>query len=300
MLDALKSHIWEAMRIGPQWILRDAADPLKVETPAPQVAPQAPTAPAARPTAAPAQPVKSLKPQKKAPEARPAAKPEAAPAAQSVAALPAQTIELIKKADWEALTKLACACEACPMAKTRQHVVTGEVSPGARFAVVGEAPGSEEDLQGVPFVGKSGQLMNAMLDVLGIERKRDVHVLNVVKCRPPGNRNPTADEAAACTHYLKRQLELLAPDVVLLAGRFAAASLLPLADGQTLTSLRGRIHEVELAGKRVAAVVTYHPSYLLRRPEAKLQAWEDLCLLEDALMAHGMDFRSRRREEPGE
>ena len=282
MLDVLKSRIWQAMRIGPQWILRDGPDPLREEG-------AKPAAPAAA-----VQPQKTVVPLKPArSNVRPQASPPAASSEPARVALSHDVLARVVSADWETLQGLAQACQVCPMAKSRQHVVFGEVSEGARFAVVGEAPGSEEDLQGVPFVGKSGQLMNAMLEVLGIERKRDVHVLNVVKCRPPGNRNPTPDEACACTHYLKRQLELLAPDVVLLSGRFAAASLLSLEDGQALGTLRGRIHEVALAGKTVRVVVTYHPSYLLRRPEAKLQAWEDLCLLEEALSAAGMVFSGR-------
>ena len=147
--------------------------------------------------------------------------------------------------------------------------------------MVGEAPGAEEDLQGIPFVGKSGKLLTAMLDSLGLVRRRDCVILNVLKCRPPRNRNPQPEEIVCCGHWLARQLELLKPDVLFLAGRFAISSLLKPADEMfSISKMRGRIHLAQLPdGRQVPAVATYHPSYLLRSPAAKSKAWEDLLLL---------------------
>lgn len=181
------------------------------------------------------------------------------------------------------------------MAATRQHVVFGEGAPGPKLAVVGEAPGGEEDLQGKPFVGKSGRLLTAMLEAVGIKRGEDAVILNTLKCRPPANRDPHPEELAACTHYLRRQLELIAPDVVFVIGRYAARTI--LNSGETpLGRLRGSVHSAMMGGRQVPVVVSYHPSYLLRSPDAKAKAWEDLVLLRRACRDAGMPFAQRKRE----
>jgi DNA polymerase len=152
--------------------------------------------------------------------------------------------------------------------------------PGAPWLVVGEAPGAEEDARGEPFVGQAGRLLDAMLSALDLARGREVTIVNVLKCRPPGNRNPEPEEVAACAPFLARQLELAAPKVVLVAGRFAAQAL--LATDSSIAGLRGRPHHVAVAGRSVPAVVTYHPAYLLRNLADKAKSWADLCLARQA------------------
>lgn len=174
------------------------------------------------------------------------------------------------------------------MAKSRQHVVFAEGGPGMRIALVGEAPGSEEDLQGIPFVGKSGQLLTQMLESIGIERRRDIAIMNVLKCRPPGNRNPAPAEVACCATYLRRQLLLVRPDVLLIMGRFAMQTLLGLGPDASIGSQRGRVHDVTIGDFGTKAVVCYHPSYLLRAPDEKAKAWEDLTLFRRLIREAGI------------
>ena len=304
MLDTARSRIWEAMQIGPQWLLRDTEDPLLDEMTKKRLAPapvgETPAeAPASVRTAAPA-PASRVAPSRapvthRAPRAGAASHPVAgAPRAGEnvipIVTMPAETVAAAKTADWETLRNLADACRACPMGATRQHMVFAEEGREARFVIVGEAPGGEEDFQGIPFVGKSGQLLTAMLNVLGVERRKDVTILNVLKCRPPGNRNPKPDEVAACSVFLRRQLEILQPDVLFLMGRFAVTSLLNLPPESSIGRTRGTIYEVRVGAKMVPAVTTYHPSYLLRRPEEKAKAWEDLVLLKQTLARAGIFF----------
>lgn len=304
MLDTARSRIWEAMQIGPQWLLRDTEDPLLDEMTKKRLAPapvgETPAeAPASVRTAAPA-PASRVAPSRapvthRAPRAGAASHPVAgAPRAGEnvipIVTMPEETAATAKTADWETLRSLADACRACPMGSTRQHMVFAEEGREARFVIVGEAPGGEEDFQGIPFVGKSGQLLTAMLNVLGIERRKDVTILNVLKCRPPGNRNPKPDEVAACSVFLRRQLEILQPDVLFLMGRFAVTSLLNLPPESSIGRTRGTIYEVRVGAKMVPAVTTYHPSYLLRRPEEKAKAWEDLVLLKQTLARAGIVF----------
>lgn len=307
MLDTARSRIWEAMRIGPQWLLRDTEDPLLDEMTKKRLAPapvrettaQAPAA--ARPFApASASPASRVAPPRtpvthRAPRAGAAAHTVASTSRVAdnvipIVSMPEATAAAAKTADWETLRGLADACRVCPMGSTRQHMVFAEEGREARFVIVGEAPGGEEDFQGIPFVGKSGQLLTAMLNVLGIERRKDVTILNVLKCRPPGNRNPKPDEVAACSVFLRRQLEILQPDVLFLMGRFAVTSLLNLPPDSSIGRTRGTIYEVRVGAKMVPAVTTYHPSYLLRRPEEKAKAWEDLVLLKQTLARAGITF----------
>jgi uracil-DNA glycosylase len=187
-----------------------------------------------------------------------AAAPPAAPAI-SAAAL-----------DWDALAAAVAGCTRCGLCNTRTRTVFGVGDRSARLMVVGEAPGADEDRQGEPFVGRAGQLLNAMLRAIGFAREQ-VYIANVLKCRPPRNRDPQAAEAAQCLPYLQRQLELVAPGVVLCVGRIAAQNL--LGTDATLGSLRGRVHRLP-GGQPV--VVTYHPAYLLRTPADKRKAWDDL------------------------
>ena len=159
----------------------------------------------------------------------------------------------------------------------RRHAVFGHGGQPARWLVVGEAPGEQEDRQGQPFVGRSGQLLDAMLSAVGMSRERDVFIANVIKCRPPGNRNPKPEEIAACSPYLMRQIELLKPERILVLGRFAAQTL--LGTEATIGSLRGRVHQLKTdAGPQIPVIVSYHPAYLLRSPVEKSRAWQDLKL----------------------
>ncbi|NIC41568.1 uracil-DNA glycosylase [Aquabacterium sp. A08] len=182
-------------------------------------------------------------------------------------------------------------CTRCDLAPRRQHAVPGMGDPAPDWLIVGEAPGEEEDRQGLPFVGRAGQLLDRMLAAMGLERAQRVYIANVIKCRPPQNRNPSPEEIGQCTPYLLRQVELLRPRIVLAMGRFAAQTVLGQGGAldpaalQTLPlgKLRGQVHRVTLGGQTLPVVVTYHPAYLLRSPGEKAKAWADLCLALDTL-----------------
>jgi uracil-DNA glycosylase family 4 len=196
---------------------------------------------------------------------RPPPSPDAGPAAR------------IATLDWDTLAATVAHCRDCRLCEGRTRTVFGTGSRQAQWLVVGEAPGEQEDLQGEPFVGKSGQLLDAMLRALGLSREdgtppeRAVYIANTVKCRPPGNRNPQPDELVACEPYLMRQIDLLKPRMILAMGRFAVQSL--LRTDEPLGRLRGRVHRYQ----GVPLVVTWHPAYLLRSPREKARAWDDLC-----------------------
>lgn len=160
-------------------------------------------------------------------------------------------------------------CQRCKLAPTRTHIVFGSGNPNAELVFVGEAPGFDEDQQGLPFVGAAGQLLTKIIESTGVKRE-DTYICNILKCRPPNNRNPEPDEVAQCSPFLKRQLEAIKPKVVCCLGKFAAQTMLQSAD--SITRLRGSFHDVD--GMRVIA--TFHPAYLLRSPEKKREVWEDM------------------------
>ena len=162
-------------------------------------------------------------------------------------------------------------CKRCKLAPSRTNLVFGVGNPDAELVFVGEAPGADEDAQGEPFVGKAGQLLTKMIEAMGYTRD-DVYICNVLKCRPPGNRNPEPDELARCEPFLIRQLQLVRPKIILAMGRFAVQSL--LRSSEPIGRLRGRVHQYQ----GIPLIVTYHPAYLLRNPEDKAKAWDDLCL----------------------
>jgi DNA polymerase len=162
-------------------------------------------------------------------------------------------------------------CRACSLHETRTQTVFGVGDQQASLMVIGEAPGADEDRQGEPFVGRAGQLLNAMLEAIGFAREQ-VYIANIVKCRPPNNRDPHAEEAAACRGYLLRQIELVAPRVILSVGRVSAHNL--LGTEETVGRLRGRVHRFDPGD--LPLIVTYHPAYLLRRPAEKAKSWQDL------------------------
>jgi DNA polymerase len=160
-------------------------------------------------------------------------------------------------------------CTRCPLHKGRNKLVFGDGSPAARLMFVGEGPGADEDAQGLPFVGKAGQLLNNMIAAMGL-RREEVYIANVVKCRPPGNRVPEQEEGATCTPFLFRQIDVIRPQVLVALGATAATWL--LGARQPLAGLRGRVH----AFRGAQLIVTYHPAYLLRDPRQKKEAWADL------------------------
>jgi DNA polymerase len=183
--------------------------------------------------------------------------------------------------DWDTLTETVAACQACGLCHSRRHTVFGVGDRQADWLVVGEAPGEMEDLQGEPFVGPAGQLLDNMLRAIGLGRHENVYLTNVLKCRPPANRNPEPAEVAQCEPYLRRQVALLQPKIILAMGRFAVQSL--LGSTEPIGKLRGQIHHY--AG--VPVVVTYHPAYLLRNLPDKAKAWADLCLALDQIESAG-------------
>ncbi len=181
------------------------------------------------------------------------------------------TDEALGELDWSRLRNRVAACTACGLHQTRTHTVFGAGDENARLMIVGEAPGAEEDRAGQPFVGRAGQLLSAMLLAIGFERQQ-VFIANILKCRPPGNRNPAVEEAAACMPFIKQQIELVQPKVILALGAVAAHHLLETEEA--VGRLRKRTHQYGPA--RRPLMVTYHPAYLLRRPEEKAKVWDDL------------------------
>lgn len=188
--------------------------------------------------------------------------------AQASMASPAGCHEL----DWAGLTAAVSACHRCELHKSRTQGVPGVGDVHAEWLIIGEAPGAEEDRQGQPFVGQAGKLLDAMLAAISLQRGRNVYIANVLKSRPPGNRDPKPEEVAACLPYLERQIDLIQPKIMVALGRFAAQSLL-LTD-TPIGRMRGRVH----AYRGIPLVVTYHPAYLLRNPADKAKVWEDLLL----------------------
>jgi DNA polymerase len=175
--------------------------------------------------------------------------------------------------DWTALEARVSTCERCDLHATRQRTVFGSGDRSADWMVIGEAPGADEDRQGEPFVGRAGKLLTAMLQAVAYRRDQ-VYITNILKCRPPGNRDPLPDEVACCRGYLERQIELVNPKLILAVGRIAAHNL--LGTDAPIGQLRGSVHRF---GKdRIPLVVIYHPAYLLRSPLEKRKAWEDLKL----------------------
>lgn len=191
--------------------------------------------------------------------------------------------DTISKMDWDTLRHAVATCTACSLCKTRRQPVFGVGNQQASLLVIGEAPGAEEDRQGEPFVGLAGKLLDNMLAAIGEQRGEGVFIANVLKCRPPGNRNPLPDEIMQCISYLKRQVELIRPRVILACGRFAAQSLLDT--DVPLSALRGQLHQYQ----NIPVIVTYHPAYLLRNLPDKSKSWDDLLLLVDTLEKRAVD-----------
>jgi DNA polymerase len=239
-LDPVRAALWQAMGLGPEWVLREAPPG----------------------SAAPADPAEGM---------------------PATAATGGARAAAIASMDWEALQQAVAGCTACGLCRSRTQTVFGVGNRRAPWMIVGEAPGAEEDARGEPFVGQAGRLLDNMLAAIGRSRQADasqpVFIANVLKCRPPGNRNPQPEEVAACEPFLRRQIELVGPELVLVMGRFAAQSVLHTE--APISALRGRIHRLRSGERSVPAVVTYHPAYLLRNLADKAKAWADLCLALD-------------------
>jgi uracil-DNA glycosylase family 4 len=236
-----------------QWLQAMGIDPFWIESPANPVAAASAAAHDAR-IAAPTE-------------------PSTLTATRNVAQIPAT--------DWTALETTIRECRGCSLCKGRKQAVPGSGDRQARWLLVGEAPGADEDAAGLPFVGKAGKLLDAMLAALDLKRDQGVYLTNTVKCRPPENRTPDSAEMDACSSFLSQQIDLLAPEVIVALGKPAAAALLGHAD--SIQSLRGAVQYREQGGKRIPVVVTYHPAYLLRQPEEKWKSWQDLLLARSVL-----------------
>ena len=254
------------------WAPRAVAPEAEVQAPAVAVAEVAPPAPARPPVAAVAAPVRAPVAPPVVPA--PAAAPVVAPAERQ---RPADVAAM----DWATLQSTVAGCEACGLCKSRRNTVFGVGDTQADWMIVGEAPGENEDLQGEPFVGAAGQLLDNMLRAVGRSRdgqgSQGAYIANVLKCRPPANRNPQPAEVAQCEPYLARQVALVQPKIIVAMGRFAVQSL--LRTDEPIGRLRGRVHRYE----GVPVIVTYHPAYLLRTPADKGKAWADLCLAMDTV-----------------
>lgn len=227
------------------WRTRAGEIPAEPAAPAVAAAPEPPVA-APRPPRAPAAP---------------------APVSATVAPPPLDVPQ-----DWDALQALVQSCTRCKLCETRTQTVFGVGPRNAPLLVVGEGPGADEDAQGEPFVGRAGKLLDEMLKAIGRSRRDNVYIANVVKCRPPGNRDPEPDEAEACRPYLEAQIRLLRPRLIVALGRVAAQRL--LKTDEALARLRGPLHHY--GEERTPLFITYHPAYLLRSPREKAKSWEDL------------------------
>lgn len=227
---------------------------------------------------------------------RPAAPSRATDPADGRAAPPTELAPLgarpagIESMDWPALRAAVAACTACALCRSRRNTVFGVGHEQAHWMIVGEAPGEQEDQLGEPFVGAAGQLLDRMLSAVGLGRAagadddpaRQVFIANVLKCRPPANRNPLPEEVAQCAPFLQRQVALVQPRLILAMGRFAVQAL--LATDAPIGRLRGQVHRYQ----GVPTIVTYHPAYLLRNLADKARAWEDLCLAREVAASAGI------------
>jgi DNA polymerase len=187
----------------------------------------------------------------------------------------AEDRERIAQLGWEPLRQSIAACRACGLCAERKQAVPGVGDENADWLFIGEGPGAEEDARGEPFVGQAGKLLDAMLAAIDLKRGEKVYIANAVKCRPPGNRTPEPDEMSACAPYLRRQIALIQPKLIVLLGRAAVQAV--LGEGRSLASLRGKTLEYRNGEQTIPVVVTYHPAYLLRTLPDKAKSWEDLC-----------------------
>ncbi len=269
-----RSLLLDEMGIAPLWRLRapaaDAANGSEAAAPAREVQALPANASKGPPTRAPAEDAEA-----------PPTKTRKAPAFRAPAedAEARERRERILQMDWGALEAAVAQCVACPLHRTRTQTVFGVGDRKAEWLFVGEGPGKEEDLQGEPFVGLAGRLLDSLLGAIGLERGRNVYIANVVKCRPPENRTPQEREMTCCEPYLARQIELIQPRLIVALGKTSANHL--LQSDATITSLRGRVHRY----RGTPLIATYHPAYLLRSLPEKAKAWVDLCFARETMEA---------------
>ncbi len=259
-----RQQVLDALGIE-RWQLRVGGEPaVAIEEPVMAEAVAPPPVPVARPAAPPPA----------APRSPPAAAASPRPAAPQVQArtapAPAPLIEV--PADWEGLRAVVKDCRQCKLCQTRTQTVFGVGIETAPLMVVGEGPGADEDAQGEPFVGRAGKLLDEMLKAIGHSRRENTYIANVVKCRPPGNRDPETDEVESCRPYLEQQIRLVKPKLIVGLGRIAAQRL--LNTDAPLSRLRGPLYHY--GPEQTPLLITYHPAYLLRSPREKAKSWEDL------------------------
>lgn len=185
----------------------------------------------------------------------------------------------IQQMNWEQLKLSVSHCTACPLSQARTQTVFGVGDENADWLFVGEGPGAREDAIGEPFVGQAGKLLDQMLAAIGLKRDHQVYIANIVKCRPPNNRNPSLNEAHQCEPYLTKQIELIKPKLIIALGKVAAQNLLDCED--SISSLRGKVHDYS----GIPLIVTYHPAYLLRALPEKAKAWKDLCFAQSTMQS---------------
>ncbi|MFZ4538269.1 uracil-DNA glycosylase [Propionivibrio sp.] len=246
-----RDQMLNEMGLSPQWKLREQPAVARAAKKSPMVASIAP------------------------PDRTPVVKTLAVEAIASSAASGAEREEQIAQFGWDQLRQSIAACRACGLCAERKQAVPGVGDENADWLFIGEGPGTDEEVQGEPFVGPAGKLLDAMLAAIDLKRGDDVYIANAVKCRPPDNRPPEAAEMAACAPFLKRQIALIQPRLIVLLGRAAAHAL--LGEEGLLASLRGKPFTYRAGERDIPVVVTYHPAYLLRTLPDKSKAWEDLC-----------------------
>ena len=262
------------LKLYPQWVRRNQPAPILVEQPALITAEAEAEAIVPAAVVASTHPAPPLAPGETCPE--PCRRVEGAAQAEinnihadSSVAVPASQAD---KINWPELKQQVRDCTACKLRAGCTQTVFGVGDEQAEWLFVGEGPGADEDAQGEPFVGQAGKLLDNMLLAIGLKRGKNVYITNIVKCRPPNNRAPEADEIATCLPYLQRQIELIKPRLIVALGKTAATAL--LGRDAPLGSLRGTLHDYH----GIPLVITYHPAYLLRSPMEKAKAWQDLCL----------------------
>lgn len=260
-MDPKRRQLLKALDID-VWVDRNRV-PEPVEAAPPAALPRAAAPVAAAPAVKPPSAEEDM-----AKRGRPRLEPVAAPPRPAAVVLP--QVEIPQ--DWAGLRAMVKDCMHCKLCQTRTQTVFGVGPENASLMVVGEGPGADEDAQGEPFVGRAGKLLDEMLKAIGRSRKDNVFIANVVKCRPPGNREPEADEAAACTPYLHQQIRLVKPKLIVALGKTAGSRL--LNSDEALARMRGPMHTY--GPDKTPLFVTYHPAYLLRSPREKAKSWEDL------------------------
>lgn len=264
-MNAMQGKHIKELGLSPLWVRKNA--PAAVTSPTPAAAPSpSPSPPPSPPPPSPATPAVTS-----------ASAPTPAPAMMATAAAADSPKSDIAAMNWQQLRQTAEACRLCGLCEKRRKVAFGTGDQQAKVMFIGEGPGEDEDRQGEPFVGRAGKLLDLMLHAIELHRTNNVYIANIVKCRPPGNRNPTPEEASTCLPYLQRQIALVKPDLLVALGKVAAIHLLQIET--SIAQLRQQIHTYH----GTPLVVTYHPAYLLRSPQEKRKSWEDLKFIRSIL-----------------